>query len=128
MSHCAELTALVERLWPGRVPWIGEDFLIGGYSISAQDSPETQLADEGETPLPPGPERFYRWQESEDQVMREWVPLAQFSVPHKEYVIGRFPDPPRGPRRQAIRQGAVLLRVHRVNEPAALRRPATVSG
>jgi len=90
MPHCAELTALVERLWPGREPWIGEDFLIGGYSISAQNSPETQLADEDETHLPPGPERLYRWAEAEHRVMREWVPLAQFSVPHKEYVIGRF--------------------------------------
>jgi uncharacterized protein YwqG len=90
MPHCAELIALVQRLWPGEKTWIGEDFLIGGYSISAQNSPETQLAEDDETGLPPGPERLYRWAQAEHRVMREWVPLAQFSVPNEEYIKGRF--------------------------------------
>jgi hypothetical protein len=90
MPHCAELTALVQRLWPGRQSWIGEDFLIGGYSVSAQNSPEAQLTDDNEAHLPPGPGRLYRWEEAEHRVMREWVPLAQFSVPHEEYIKGRF--------------------------------------
>jgi hypothetical protein len=90
LPHCAELAALADRLWPGRQPWIGDDLLIGGYSVSAQNSPETQLAAKDESPLPPGPERLYRWAEAEDRVLREWVPLAQFAVPHEEYVNGRF--------------------------------------
>jgi uncharacterized protein YwqG len=90
MPHGAQLTALVQHLWPRRQTWIDEDLLIGGYSISAQNSPETQLAEEDDSSLPPGPERLYRWAEAEHRVMREWVPLAQFSVPHEEYVNGRF--------------------------------------
>jgi hypothetical protein len=56
------------RLWPARQSWIGDDFLIGGYFISAQNSPETRLADEDETPLPPGPERLHRWAQAEHRV------------------------------------------------------------
>ncbi|BCY09555.1 YwqG family protein [Actinoplanes sp. L3-i22] len=70
----AQLTAVVDRLWPGRVPWIEDDLLLGGYSVSAQDSPESILADDS----------------SEEAVLRGWVALAQFAVPHEEYVNGRF--------------------------------------
>ncbi|WP_285559269.1 DUF1963 domain-containing protein [Actinoplanes regularis] len=94
MPHGAELVALVDRLWPGRQPWIGEDFVLGGYSVSAQDSPETRLAEQasgGSEPyLPPGPERLYRMEEKEFRVMGDWVPLAQFSVPCQAYIKGRF--------------------------------------
>jgi hypothetical protein len=77
MPHRAELAALVERLWPGGTPWLDDDVLIGGYSISAQNSPETILASD------PSPE-------AELRVQREWVALAQFAAPHDEYVNGRF--------------------------------------
>ncbi|MBE1492078.1 YwqG family protein [Plantactinospora soyae] len=90
MPRCAELTALVQRLWPVGQSWIGDDLVIGGYSVSAQNSPETQLVDDEEAHLPPGPERAYRWEEAEHRVRREWVPLAQFAVPGEEYVNGRF--------------------------------------
>ncbi|GAA2692061.1 YwqG family protein [Actinoplanes palleronii] len=74
LPHAAELAALVDRLWPGRVPWIEDDLLLGGYSVSAQNSPEWILAEDS----------------SEEAVQREWVALAQFAVPHQEYVNGRF--------------------------------------
>jgi hypothetical protein len=77
MPHLAELAALVERLWPAGDPWIGDDVLIGGYSISAQNSPETILAADSSP-------------EAELRVMRDWVALAQFAAPHDEYVNGRF--------------------------------------
>ncbi|GAA2476992.1 hypothetical protein Ahu01nite_050660 [Winogradskya humida] len=76
LPHHKELSALVDRLWPGRIPWIGDGFLIGGYSNSAQDSPETGLAQKSG--------------KAEHEVLREWVPLAQFAVPHEEYTNGRF--------------------------------------
>ncbi|GAA2541589.1 DUF1963 domain-containing protein [Winogradskya consettensis] len=76
VPHCKELSALVDRLWPGRIPWIGDGFLVGGYSNSAQDSPETGLAEMSGRP--------------EHEVLREWVPLVQFAAPHEEYTNGRF--------------------------------------
>ncbi|BCY11710.1 DUF1963 domain-containing protein [Actinoplanes sp. L3-i22] len=77
LPHYAELCALVERTWPGRVPWIGDDLVLGGYSVSAQDSPEEQLA--ARDPAA-----------DEARMMREWVPLAQFAVPRQDYIHGRF--------------------------------------
>jgi hypothetical protein len=94
MPHLEEFHALLRSLWPAGRPWISAGVLIGGYTVSAQDSPEGQLIDEDRRrevgALPPGEDRLRRGMEEEYRVIRRWVPLAQFAVPHEEFMNGRF--------------------------------------
>lgn len=88
LPHFAALCALAQRLHPSR-PGDRNAVRIGGYTMSAQDSPEMLMADElaaGE----PNPDPFFDSEEAEYEVVREWVPLAQFAAPHHEFHFARF--------------------------------------
>ncbi|EWM63266.1 LigA protein [Micromonospora sp. M42] len=93
LPHRKEMGALLEQLWPERDGWIQHDVFVGGYTISAQDPPETFMTDRErmqQASSLPRAERLVAQYEEEQRVVREWVPLAQFGVPDEEYVNARF--------------------------------------
>ena len=101
LPHLDELCALAEELWP---QGNGADVFLGGYSMvdggtrtdHMFETPETVMADEildarekaGEVAPASWRERCVQVEKEALQVMREWVPLAQF-VPDDVY-RGRF--------------------------------------
>lgn len=93
LPHDKELRDLAYRLWPAR-KWTEKNVYLGGYSIEAGNLPEDLLAEENlqarEKAGEPVPEREFRLAEEELQMMREWVPLAQFRVPPDYFSFGRF--------------------------------------
>lgn len=115
LPHRKELVALVGALWPeGRQA----EIRIGGYSghtggLSGKNlyaTPETDMAWEnikdrkaGMTP----DEMMFCLEEELHQVMREWVPLAQFRADELHIAARR-------PRRPSTRQGRLRHGVPRV--------------
>ncbi|MCT2280326.1 DUF1963 domain-containing protein [Micromonospora chalcea] len=93
MPHRKEMSALLEQLWPERKSWLSKDVFVGGYTISAQDPPETFMMDRERIQQArslPRAEQMVAQYEEQRRVMREWVPLAQFGVPDEAYVNARF--------------------------------------
>jgi hypothetical protein len=88
IPHYEALCTLTQRLYPAQPG--GENAVrIGGYTMSAQDSPELLMAGDS-APEEYGIEAYSRLQEAEYGVVREWLPLAQFTPPHHEFLFARF--------------------------------------
>ncbi|MEE3921515.1 DUF1963 domain-containing protein [Micromonospora sp. BRA006-A] len=127
MPHRKEMSALVEQLWPERNWHLPDDVFVGGYTLSAQDPPRGDHDGPGAgsaAVVPARAERMEARYEEQQRVMREWCRWPS-SAAGRGVRQRAVPDPPRRPRRPAVRQGAVLLRVHRVTAGTAHTRVRT---
>ena len=84
LPHFAELCALIKRTLTNRAGGPAT-VLIGGFTLSAQDSPEYLMAEEADDF-----DEFDDSEEAEFAMVRKYLPLAQFQSPFEEFHEARF--------------------------------------